>query len=67
VDLSLVSAVIRGRWLLKLERVKSNRELVVLQMLYRGVRPPAAEFGKFPAATSGRRCREHPVQKFCRF
>jgi len=33
VDLSLVSAVIRGRWLLKLERVKSNRELVVLQML----------------------------------
>jgi hypothetical protein len=36
VDLSLVSAVIRGRWLLTLERVKSNRELVVLQMLYRG-------------------------------
>jgi len=34
--LSLVSAVIRGRWLLTLERVKSNRELVVLQMHYRG-------------------------------
>jgi hypothetical protein len=31
------------------------------------VRPPAAEFGEFPTAISGRHCREHPVQNFCRF
>ena len=67
MDLSLLSAIIRGRWLLKLERVKSNRELVVLQMLYRDRAGSGPEFGEFPAAISGRHCREHPVQNFCRF